>query len=660
MAWTADSVYEIRPDGALANGVGFSPSFAGTDFSQSATPILTVTDAAGTGTTSITSATGGFTVSMQGNGIHVNSNLYQIITRTSSNAVVVDRATGSFSGQTANVGGAGGAKGTAVSSLEPYEFSVVVPGNIIWVRDTNSAGVVTAYASTIGSNIGINGAEENYVRVEGYSLVRGDGGIAHLAKVGNWTAEWTVFKNLMTSGSFAGATVSAGALGQIIENCIFDATSTAGYALEISALQIIRRCWIKGGTNVAAIRDTGGNLLEFCRIDAGAGQAGVSVEGGSPIRLSYCVVDGGAVGVQINANSTGAILRNSVLWGASQYGLDITPTSLHFGEFSTIESCIFGNNTLYDIAYRQTSPATVTGPGGQTWVDNTFKCNDFFTTGVGRYLNMPAAADDTTLTAIPFTSAGTGDFSLNAVAGGGALISASICKENFADLLNSSSILAGLTGVLTTAQPPATVTMRNLWRELTNERNTQVIPDSVVDIYLDWGLQQIYRQIRYYVVTDSTEVTLVPGVQEYVMPADAIEIVWVQYGTNRLLEKGDVEQWRRLGEDWRNEVPAEPLYWAHYGGNHFVIRPAPSALAVSQSPNLTIRRKATPPSITTAGPDQLPSIYYRLVVMYGAYLWSAAYPDSVVATQRATALKAEFDAGMVAATEDSARKSIAL
>jgi len=83
---------------------------------------------------------------------------------------------------------------------------------------------------------------------------------------------------------------------------------------------------------------------------------------------------------------------------------------------------------------------------------------------------------------------------------------------------------------------------------------------------------------------------------------ETIEIIFVQYGRNRLLDKGSVEQWRRLGEDWRNEPLGEPLAWAHYGSN-FVIRPAPNALAVSAAPNLTVRRKDTPPSIapTIAG-----------------------------------------------------------
>ena len=81
---------------------------------------------------------------------------------------------------------------------------------------------------------------------------------------------------------------------------------------------------------------------------------------------------------------------------------------------------------------------------------------------------------------------------------------------------------------------------------------------------------------------------------------------------------------------------------------------------MAAAPNLTIRSKQTPGTITTNGTGQLPSLYWRLVVMYGAFLWSSCYPDSVLAQQRAAALKLEYDAGLAAAIEDFARKDVSL
>jgi hypothetical protein len=80
---------------------------------------------------------------------------------------------------------------------------------------------------------------------------------------------------------------------------------------------------------------------------------------------------------------------------------------------------------------------------------------------------------------------------------------------------------------------------------------------------------------------------------------------------------------------------------------------------VANAPNLTLRTRSTPPSVTTGGLSGLPSLYLRPVVLYAAMLWSVAYPDSAVAQQRAAAFKAEYESAMAAAQEDFARKSIA-
>lgn len=638
MAWTADSVFEIRPDGALANGCGFSASLGGTDYSQSPTPIVAVADGVTAGTTTVTSATAGFTPLMRGNGLNIaGDGLYQIAAVVSATQVTTDRATANGgAGRSLKVGGCGGAKGVSVSALEPYEFGIVVAGHVIWVRKTNSAGVATAY-SINGVNITAAGLEENYVRVEGYGTVRGDGGIANMAQVGNWTAgAYTVIKNLQLAGSFAGSTVIAGATGQVIEDCIVDATGTGGYALSASATQAIRRCWIKGGNSVAAVRDTGGNLFEFCRIDPGAGQAGISVEGGSPVRLQHSAIKGGAVGVQINANSTGVVARSSEFWGASQYGIDVTPTSLHFGQVSLVENCIFGNNGTADIAWRQSSPAAVVGAGGQSWVNATFRCNAFFTLAA-RYLNMLAAADDVTLTVDPFIDSANGNFNLNSLPGGGALLRSAPCVYGWPDGVNQTALFAGSGGIPTTAAGAASLI--SLWRELACEPSA-IVPDSVPILYIDSGMEALNRRIRFHWTTDSTSIALVAGTDEYAMPVDTIEIRWVQWN-GKELPKGSIDEWRARGDDWRNEDPGLPREWAFYG-NKVVVRPRPTAEAVAIG-NPTLRYCSKPPSIAIAGADQLATQDQRVPVYWGVAEYSASYPDSAAAQQRVAHYSKAFD-----------------
>ncbi len=642
MAWTAASQFELRPDGTLLAGVGFDPAFGGTDYSQQAAPQATAADGVTNGTTTITSAAALFTPQMVGNGINVTGdNLYQIRVVVSATQVTVDRNTANGgAGRTWHIGGAGGGKGFVTSAIEPYEYGIVVPGHIIWVRSTNSAGTPTNYVSAGGWHILTNnGTEENYVRVEGYSTVRGDGGIANTVQVGTWSATYTTIRGLQMSTSFGGNTLQIGAAGQIVENFITDATGTSGYALANSGCVAVRRGWVKGGNNVAAVRDTSGSLYEYVRVDGGVGQACISVESGL-VSLNGCVTNGGAVGVQINAISGFLKARGSRFYGSTSYGLDITPTSQHFDQGSVIEGCIFDGNGLADIAWRQGSPTPLTAPGGQSWVNSAFKCNAFHTTAPTRYLNMVGASDDLTLTASPFISPSTGNFNLNSVSGGGALITASVCKQNFPDGVNSDLIVSGFNS-LPVVTPAALTTLRSLWRERTNERlyiaTSSGVPDSVVDIYLTWAAHWLNRIARYHYTTDTTTIALVAGTQEYTAPLDLVEAKWLRYGFKDL-QRGDVERWRGDDLNWASEAAGEPREWAMYGGFQIVLRPTPDAEAVAANPTCTLRYVSTPPEMSVSGPEQLPTQAYRILVEHAAALWFISFPDTALSESRVTAM----------------------
>jgi hypothetical protein len=640
--------------------VGFSSFWNGTDYSQQDSPVVSVADGVTNGTTTVTSATAGFTAAMVGNGLNIASDsLYQIVAVNSATSVTVDRNTANGgAGRGLKVGGAGGMKGSIVSGLEPQEYGILVPGHVIWMRGTNSAGVATNYSG--GSpHLTTSGQEENYIRVEGYSTVRGDGGIANTVQVATWSGAYLTVRGLHLSGTFGGATLQIGAAGQVIENLIVDATGTSGYALTNAGVVAIRRVWVKGGTNVAAVRDTSGSLYEYCRIDGGAGQAGISVESGL-VSLNNCILNGGAVGVQINAVSGFLKARNSVFYGASSYGIDITPTALHFGQGSVVEGCIFDSNGVADIAWRQNAPNPVAAPGGLNWVNSAFKCNYFHTTAV-RYLNMVAAPDDTALTASPFLSPATGDFNLNSTAGGGAVISASPCKESLPDGVNSAEIIGGFYGSLPVVTPAALTTLRNLWRLRTNEpfytATNSGVPDVTVDAFLDWALQWLNRIARYHFTTDSTTLALVAGQQEYTPFTDLVEAVFVRYG-DKQLQKGDVERWRGDDLEWDREPAGEPREFAQYGLS-IIFRPTPSAEAVSANPICTARYISTPPSISANGPEQLPTQAYRIVVDYAAAAFFMSYPDTALAEAKVTALLKEAQEAAMLFKDEMARRSIA-
>jgi hypothetical protein len=168
MALAATSVWEMRDTGANTNG-GFYKSDAGTtDYSQQDAAQLALTDLASDGAgTGISSATGGFTAAMVGNGIYITGGTgfttgwYEIITHTDTNNIAIDRSAGaSKTGGTGNVGG-------AVALPVDAMFELMTAGSFMWIK----AGT---YTFTEAVDALKDGSLTNPNRVQGYNATRGD------------------------------------------------------------------------------------------------------------------------------------------------------------------------------------------------------------------------------------------------------------------------------------------------------------------------------------------------------------------------------------------------------------------------------------------------------------------------------------------------------
>ena len=73
MAITTTTVLEVQHGGSDTNGGGFDPTMAGgTDYSQTTSAHISVTDGVTNGTTTITSATAAFTSGVVGNLVYVS------------------------------------------------------------------------------------------------------------------------------------------------------------------------------------------------------------------------------------------------------------------------------------------------------------------------------------------------------------------------------------------------------------------------------------------------------------------------------------------------------------------------------------------------------------------------------------------------------------
>lgn len=225
MAISSTAVWECRTTGSQTNG-GFYKSDAGTtDYSQQDSAQLSLsdiaTDGAGTG---VSSATGGFTAAMVGNGIYITgggttSGWYEITAYTDTNNITIDRSAGvSKSGATGNVGG-------AIKLLHDNEWSAPTAGNIIWIK----SGEYTL-TSNVTSSLG---SEALPIFVRGYNSSRGDkptGTNRPLFTCGSYYLDFANYVNIChLRATGAGTIVMRAAYAGMFKNCKSQNTSaTAG------------------------------------------------------------------------------------------------------------------------------------------------------------------------------------------------------------------------------------------------------------------------------------------------------------------------------------------------------------------------------------------------------------------------------------------------
>lgn len=276
MAKGASAVCEIRPTvGSDTAGGLFDSTIAGagTDFTQQNNPQLTVTDAVGNGTTTITSTTGGFTAAMIGNALFQNgdSDRYFITGVTNTNTITVDRATGTWSSKTLSVGG-------ALATLnEAFSARGGVGSNFFHVKNTGQQNL----ASTILTPPGGTGALPTVVK--GYNVTRGD-----LDFVSNFTNHPVI---QCTSG-VATSYIFSDTNGNVnIKNFVLDANNVTNrcYSKTIS-FGMVDNCLAKNFLNNGFYINGNGVILNRCWATAGAaGASNAAFQCDVQATLCYCV-----------------------------------------------------------------------------------------------------------------------------------------------------------------------------------------------------------------------------------------------------------------------------------------------------------------------------------------------------------------------------------
>lgn len=410
MALSADTIWEVRQDGSDTNGGGYVST--GTDYSQQAAAQLSVTDAACSGTTTLTSATGGFTTAMIGNVLYLSSGpgWYQITARTDTNTVTLDRAGPSASGMTCNVGGAlatpGRAAGCAIAS------------NHVYIKYNASPYLITTSSSNIAAGIvvsSVGGTEAKPFRWIGYDSTR---------SIYNTDANRPTIKlssvSSVTMLAFSGTNTT-------VYNLIADAdnnattkcfTQTGNYGVTFYNCKAMK--FRTYGFDMAGASGANYGTIIFCE----ASQGGTGAAGGfySCINPTFCIAkDNTGAGFYqciapyfcIADTNTGigfSMLQfggakpvNCIAYNNGGSGFDFGS----YGYSSFALNCVSYGSTG---GYGFTASAVLRGP----YLLNCFAGSNSSSNTNGT--NLPSASV-TNLSANPFTDGDNGDFSLHSTNG---------------------------------------------------------------------------------------------------------------------------------------------------------------------------------------------------------------------------------------------------
>jgi hypothetical protein len=384
MAIPADTVWEVEATGSDLNGGGWSTASkgaTGVDMTLGAATSFTSTLSA-TGTTTLTDSANGFVNTMRGNVINiVGQGFYCITAFTSSSAVTVDRALGTFSTTSGKVGGPVASPGMI--------GGVVVAGNTAYIQ--SGSYTITSASTNISGGCVSSAAGSIWA---GYSTNR-------TMYNSDTRPVFTLNAGVSTSVMFAAILVCNLALD--------GASQTSSRGCTAPAMRCKFSNFTNAGTNTVCL------FCEFtgcATVAACSGFAAFCVAHGNSIMAfsnqAYGCIAYGNTATPFGSNSTQVI--NCVAYsntGASTDGFINTSATGH----AVAVNCIAESNGRY--GFNSTTPQNPT--------HLLINCSTFgnSTSGTnGLWISQGLIA--TTVSA--FLDPASQDFRLNALAGGGALL----------------------------------------------------------------------------------------------------------------------------------------------------------------------------------------------------------------------------------------------
>lgn len=354
--------------GCATTGTPTAGTF-GIDYSQQDTAQATATDYASVGaSTTLTSASAGFTRMMVGNFFHQTTTgtgafgivgWYEIVSYTSATSVSLDRTPNSGTASVACTGFCGGAG--RLNGLEDAFLEQVTAGNFVWLK--NGSYTLSA-AINIASTNSTTASPTNII---GFNTVRGDVCTGANRPLINSTTLQCAFgqsmnlRNLSVTGS-AATCLNTGA-GAIAINCkVIQTSSLVRTGIALSTDGNILECEIVS-INGGAVSLGSRSKVYGCYVhDSATGI--VSSQTGNII--SGCVVEGNATGISLTSTSGSSIIVNNTIYGReSKSGVGISlnanPSPNH----------LIANNVIYGL---DTGISTLT----TEQKSNMIYYNDFF------------------------------------------------------------------------------------------------------------------------------------------------------------------------------------------------------------------------------------------------------------------------------------------
>ena len=397
----------------------------GADYSQQDTAQITVNDAVANGTTTVTSATAGFTAAVVGNVVKINGAFYDIQAVTDSTTIVVDRTITTGSSLNLVVGGAFASPGQALSQA-PTSSS-----NVVYIK-SGAYTLANGTANTAGQKI-----TTTQVWLVGFNTNRHPANLDTAPTLDAGAASMTVLTNggnndfiynigITNSGARASVTGftlngSTGSVKRLYITGCATSISGSGYAfVEDSG---------DSGCGGMTFNANGGTFRRY--VSLGNTGTNPSLKGGNTNTLfDNCLIANMTVNSQTALQlGNGSIARNCVvssMTGTSCFGITVN------GENATVENClVVGVSGSGSKAYAVNS----TGYIGNRFINCGAYNNALdYDTRILSYQKIGAVS----LTAGPFTNAGSGDYSLNKTAGGGALCRGTAFPGTFPNMTTST------------------------------------------------------------------------------------------------------------------------------------------------------------------------------------------------------------------------------